>query len=228
MLDQVEGDCVNIVIFDLDGTLVDSVADIRAATNRMLVDEGAGELDLQTITSFVGDGLPKLVERALIETGIGLEQQARLTETVLQYYSRASCVLTSPYANVETVLAGLKSRGFRLGVCTNKPVSPARDVLQSLGLAQYFDAVIGGDSLAVKKPDPAPLWETAAALGGETLLYVGDSEVDAATAVNAGVPFALFSEGYRKSPVADIPHAYAFSDFTQLDGIVDAARQSVA
>ncbi len=94
--------------------------------------------------------------------------------------------------------------------------------MKHFGLSQYFDVVIGGDSLAVKKPDPEPpLLHTLVALGGDgPALFVGDSEVDAETALRAGVDFALFTEGYRKSPIEALPHRYAFSHFRELRGLI--------
>ena len=115
----------------------------------------------------------------------------------------------------------MKEAGYRLGVCTNKPHEPAVIILQDLGLEGYFDVVIGGDSTEARKPDPKPLQAAMAALGGD-VLYVGDSEIDAETAERAGVPFALFTEGYRKVGIDEMTHAYAFDDFRQLTEITGA------
>src|SRR6056297_2519181 len=118
------------------------------------------------------------------------------------------------------VLARL-SQDHRLGLCTNKPYRPCLSVLRHLGMEGFFTEILGGDSLPVKKPDPAPLLATYAAMGPGPRVFVGDSEVDAETAARAGVPFVLFTLGYRKSPVADLPHAAAFDDFDALPGIID-------
>jgi phosphoglycolate phosphatase len=107
-----------------------------------------------------------------------------------------------------------------MGLCTNKPEAPARAILAHLGLERYFAAVVGGDTLGVTKPDPRPLAHLLAALPPGPRLYVGDSEVDAETARAAGVQFALFTEGYRKVPVADLPHDVSFSNFKDLPAIV--------
>ncbi len=208
------------VIFDLDGTLVDSAPDIRAAINQMLANEGQTGLDLPTITSFIGNGLPKLVERVMIHQNMDMTQFQRITADALKIYETASTELTRPYPGMLTTLQTLKSDGYRLGVCTNKPFGPAMHLLTDMGLDGYFDTVIGGDSTDKRKPDPAPLRQALRALNASQVLYVGDSEIDAETAVNADVPFALFTEGYRKQPVAEIPHDFAFSDFDQLPGIV--------
>ncbi len=206
------------IIFDLDGTLIDSAPDIHAAVNKMLAAEGREGLDLATVTSFIGNGLPKLVERVMQRVGMDMAEFDRIVADVLAIYNASAADLTRPYPHMAEVLAGLKEAGYRLGVCTNKPHEPAVIILKDLGLAGYFDVVIGGDSTEAKKPDPKPLQAAMAALGGD-VLYVGDSEIDAETAERAGVPFALFTEGYRKVGVDEMTHAHAFDDFRRLPEI---------
>ncbi len=220
-----EGCRVNIV-FDLDGTLIDSAPDLQTAVNRMLEGEGKPPLDLPTITSFIGNGLPKLVERSLDARGISQSRYPQLCDTVRDFYSAAPADLTRPYPGVTDALRALKAAGHRLGVCTNKPEEPALLVLHLLGLGGFFDVVVGGDTLDRKKPDPEPLEHVFAALGDGARLYVGDSEVDAETARRAGVRFALFTEGYRKQPVAALPHDWRFAEFDALPGIVAALSQT--
>ena len=209
-----------ILIFDLDGTLIDSAPDIRAAVNRMLAGEGLGPLDLPTVTSFVGNGMPKLVERVMAAKGIDPAPHKALTQVTLDHYNAAPSALTRPYPGVPQALAALEAAGHRLALCTNKPEAPARAILADLGLARHFPVVIGGDTLTVRKPDPAPALECVKAMGGGDAAFIGDSEVDAATAEAAGLPFYLFTEGYRKSPVSALPHQAAFSDFAALPGLI--------
>lgn len=208
------------VIFDLDGTLVDSLPDIHAAVNRMLANEGQTSLDMATVQSFVGNGLSKLVERVMARQSMDGSQFDRIAADVLAIYETATAELSRPYPGMEAALKGLQSLGYRMAVCSNKPQGPAVHLLTQMGLDGYFDVVMGGDSTAERKPHPLPLQETQKALGLDRVLYVGDSEIDAETAVAAKIPFALFTEGYRKRPVQDIPHQYTFSDFSQLAGIV--------
>lgn len=208
------------VIFDLDGTLVDSLPDIHAAVNRMLANEGQTSLNMATVQSFVGDGLPKLVERVMTRQSIDMSQFDRIAADVLAIYETATADLSRPYPGMVAALKDLQSQGYRMGVCSNKPRGPAVHLLMQMGLDGYFDVVIGGDSTAARKPHPLPLQETLKALGSDKVLYIGDSEIDAQTAVAAKIPFVLFTEGYRKRPVADIPHRYSFSDFGQLMDIV--------
>ncbi|MFN7225458.1 MAG: phosphoglycolate phosphatase [Paracoccaceae bacterium] len=208
------------IVFDLDGTLIDSAPDIHAAVARMLADEGQAALDLATITSFIGNGLPKLVERVIARVGMETSDHQRLTKVTLDHYNAASSDLTRPYPGVVAALSALQQAGHAMAVCTNKPVAPARAILLDLGLEPFFTSVVGGDSLPVTKPDPAPLHACIAALGGGWTVYVGDSEVDAATAAAAAVPFVLFTEGYRKSPVAEMTHQASFSDFQTLFAVL--------
>ncbi len=209
------------IVFDLDGTLIDSAPDIHAAVAKMLADEGRDALDLVTITSFIGNGLPKLVERVITRAGMDLADHPRLTKVTLDHYNAASADLTRPYPGVVAALSALQDAGHQMAVCTNKPVAPARDILRDLGLEVFFTTVVGGDSLPVTKPDPAPLHACVEALGGGATIYVGDSEVDAATAAAAKVPFALFTEGYRKTPVEELPHDATFSDFHALPALLN-------
>ena len=209
------------IVFDLDGTLVDSLADIAAAVNRMLDGLGRAALPEATIKTFVGNGLPKLVERVMTHCDIAQDQHTALTRITFGHYNSASIEQTRPYPGVVQALERLQLEGSPLGVCTNKPESPARHILDALDMTRFFDVVIGGDTLSTRKPDPAPLHTAFQALGQNTLhLFVGDSEVDAATAKRAQVPFLMFSEGYRKSPLAQIPHTASFDSFAALPDLV--------
>ncbi|SDC42863.1 phosphoglycolate phosphatase [Ruegeria marina] len=211
------------IVFDLDGTLIDSAPDIAAAVNRMLAAEGHGPLDLATVTSFVGRGLPNLVAQVIGHLGLDMGRHPELAAATLAEYNRSNSSLTMPYPGAVGALERLREGGAALGICTNKPEGPARQVLADLGLSRFFDVVIGGDSLPTRKPDPAMLHASFAALPDLPRLYVGDSEVDAETALNAGVPFLLFTEGYRKRAVEELPHRAAFNAFADLPELVAQA-----
>lgn len=207
------------VIFDLDGTLIDSVPDIHAEANRVLAEQGFAPLSLARVRSFIGNGVPYLVERLLEAVGEPADspRHAAMVASFVAGYVTA-VTQTQIYPGVIAALDALQAMGCKLGICTNKPVIPAHAVLKHLQLDGYFPTVIGGDSLATRKPDPAPLY--AAAMGAADVIYVGDSEIDAATAQNAGLPFLLYTEGYRKAPAKDLPHDALFSDFAALPGLV--------
>lgn len=208
------------VIFDLDGTLVHSAPDIHAAVNRMLSAEGLAALDLPTVISFVGHGLPTLVSRVMAHCGVSSDQHVRLTAATLAEYDSGAAKLTRLYSGVTEALDALARSGHRLGICTNKPEPSARALLDNMGLVPFFDAVVGGGRLAALKPDPAMLHLAIQEMGGGPSCFVGDSEVDADTAVAADVPFFLFTEGYRKSPIEALPHKAAFSDYRHLLALI--------
>ncbi len=213
---------VAVVVFDLDGTLVDSIADIANAANRMLTDQGLTPLPQDTIRSFVGNGLPKLVERVIDHCGIDRDRHPELTQLTLRHYNAVACDQTAVYPGVPEALEQLRAMGCTLGVCTNKPEEPARHVLDALNLSQYFDVVFGGDSLNTRKPDPAHLHASFEALPDTgPRIFVGDSEVDAETAHRAQVPFLLFTEGYRKSPIAEMHHTLSYADSAELPDLVN-------
>jgi phosphoglycolate phosphatase len=205
------------VIFDLDGTLVDSAPDIHAAVNRLLADVGEAALSAQTVKGFIGNGVPTLVARVLAACGHAPDpaRHAEWQAGFLRHYEADSATLTQLYPGVTEALSALLDEGHQLALCTNKPELPARHILRAFGLAGFFPVVIGGDSLPQRKPDPAPLLAAADGLAGP-VLFVGDSEVDAETALAAQVPFLLFTEGYRKAPVHGLPHAALFDRFSDL------------
>ena len=208
------------VIFDLDGTLIDSAPDIHAAANKMLAEVDEGALSYETIRSFIGNGVPVLVERIIAAQGINAGRHPELLEIFMRHYNADPATLTKLYPNVRAVVESLAAEGARLGVCTNKPEGPTREILRAFDLDRLFDVVVGGDTLPVKKPDPAPLRRAVEALGRELTVYVGDSEVDAETASRAALPFALFTEGYRKRPVEELAFDATFADFAELPGIL--------
>ncbi|MCA8867023.1 MAG: phosphoglycolate phosphatase [Rhodobacteraceae bacterium] len=212
-------------IFDLDGTLLDSAPDIINAANLTLDQNRLPLLAPEVIRGFVGNGIPKLVERLMRASGLAFEpdRHAGLVAEFVGHYTASPSRETTLYPNVRLVLEELAASGVQMGICTNKDHALTLRILADFDLLGLFAAVHGGDSLPVKKPDPAPLLASIAALSASRTIYIGDSEVDAATASAAAVPFVLFAHGYRKSPVAEIAHDYLFDDFHQLPAIVSRA-----
>ena len=208
------------IVFDLDGTLIDSAPDIHGIANALLEGEGLPPITLGEARNFIGNGASAFVARVRAARSIPESEHARLLKDFVGRYDYA-VDLTVCYPGVIEALDALLERGHRLGVCTNKPVSPCRSVLSHLGLDIRFNTVWGGDSLPAHKPDPTPLIAAFEALGTGAQLFVGDSDVDAEAAERAEVPFLLFTEGYRRKPVDEMPHDVAFSAFSELPEIVD-------
>ena len=210
------------VVFDLDGTLIDSVGDIHAALNQMLARAGHGPLGKDMVTSFVGKGSSHLVKRVIDHVGLPTDAASHtnyLTE-FLDIYTSAPAKFTTVFDQVHEVLTDFKLSGVSQGLCTNKPEGATSVVLKEFGLTNFFGSVVGGDRLPSRKPDPAMLHLVMKELSVEHCLFVGDSEIDVATAKAAGVPIALFTQGYRQTPVAKLAPDHEFDDFKNLPKIV--------
>jgi phosphoglycolate phosphatase len=200
--------------FDLDGTLIDSLPQIHEALHRGLFDCNLPEVPAETVRGFVGNGLDMLLSRVLDHLGEDSARHPALTERVMHHYVTVPCDPGMLYPRVPEALTALRAAGHGLAVCTNKPFHAALSALEQTGLLPMFDLVIGGDSLPTRKPHPDMLRACAPDL------FIGDSEVDAATAEAAATPFLLFTEGYRKSPVDSLTHRAAFDDFARLPTLV--------
>lgn len=203
------------ILFDLDGTLIDSAPDIHAMANTLLTREGKGAITLDEARGFVGNGARIFISRMCAARGIDANEEPRLHKDFLTLYETA-VDLTLPYPGVIDALKALKAAGHRLGLATNKPVGPARAVLEHLNMTEFFEVILGGDSCATHKPDPLMLHEGFAQIGDGPALFVGDSEIDAEAAQNARVPFLLFTEGYRKTPAEHLGARVIFSEFASL------------
>ncbi|SDI48762.1 HAD-IA family hydrolase [Aliiruegeria lutimaris] len=213
------------IVFDLDGTLIDSAPDIQAVSAKILGKLGKPALTIEETRNFVGEGARILVSRMMAARGIEEtpERHAQIFgEFVAEYEFAVEKAVF--YPGVVDALAVLKGGGHKLALCTNKPELPARAVMKHMGLEPIFDAFIAGGMTKNPKPDPEMALKCVADLGGGPALYVGDSGTDAQTAANAGLPFALYTEGYRKSPVDEIPYDWAFDHFDLLAGIVAEAQ----
>lgn len=192
---------IRAIVFDLDGTLCDSVPDLAAAANAMRESLDLKPLPQDVIESYVGDGIAVLVHRALTGRADGCAEEKfweRGFELFVRYYAGHIADHTRPYPETEAGLGLLKSMGLPLAVVTNKSELLAIKLLKELGLSDYFSLILGGDSLPEKKPSPMPLLHTAEVLGvaAENMLMVGDSRNDILAAKAAGCFCAGVSFGY--------------------------------
>ncbi len=220
------------VVFDLDGTLVDSAADIQLVLNEVLADIGREPLPLPAVTAMIGDGPGKLLERALVAGGTDEAgapgQAAALVERFIARYDAMPVIHTRPYAGVPQTLSRLRADGARLGICSNKPEGATRAVLRQLGLAPLFGAIVGSGTLAgVQKPDARMLWATLAALGvdGASAVMVGDAAPDVGVARNAGVPVVIRAGGYSRQPAAALGADAVFETYGELPEVLAALRR---
>ncbi len=185
------------VVFDLDGTLIDSEPDIRGALNRLLAERGLAPLPATIVTKMIGDGVRVLVERGLAHYG----QPATAADVAayLADYEAHAVDETAVYPGIPQALAALRQAGHALAVCTNKPAAAAREVLELLGLETFFSVVTGGDSTPYRKPDPRHLAATLAALGTDDAIMIGDHANDMAAAHGLGVPSIFAEWGYGEA-----------------------------
>lgn len=194
------------IIFDLDGTLVDSARDLLDAMNTLLAEEGLRQIGLDEVKSMIGDGVPKLVERALIATGGDLTRHRELVLRFLDIYKDNAARHTEAYPGVRETLEILRRRGLLLGVVTNKPYAATVSILEALGLNGFFGAVIGGDTLPERKPHPAPILKALERLGvaPEAALMVGDNYHDVQAARAAGTKAFAVTYGYSHKPHGEL------------------------
>jgi len=202
-----------LAIFDLDGTLVDSAPDIRAALNRLMERKGHPPFALPEVTAMIGDGARALLAKAFATRGATPDEAA--TTAFLQDLEANSAVLTRPYPGIPEALDVLAATGWGLAICTNKPIAATRTLLDALGLASRFAVVLGGDSLSVRKPDPGHVRGVLQAAGADAAeaVMIGDHQNDLRAAAGAGVRSIFAAWGYgtgegatlRASAPADLP-----------------------
>lgn len=216
---------MQLFIFDLDGTLIDSSDDLVISTNAMLRHLGRPDIDERTVNSYVGDGAPKLVRRALGGSPSDAEFDAAYS-FFIRYYRAHSLEHTNLYSGIREALDELHSPDTRLAVLTNKPVKISYDILDGLNVARYFFRVYGGDSFPSKKPDPVGI-ETLmreANAERESTVMIGDSSVDIATAKNAGVRSVGVSWGFKPESLNDPPADVIVHERPQLVESLRATR----
>jgi phosphoglycolate phosphatase len=195
---------MDLLIFDLDGTLIDSRLDLANAVNATRVHTGKEPLSNERVYSYVGNGAPVLIRRAMGEQATEAELQEAL-EFFLEYYSDHDLDFTTLYPGVKESLDRLLAAGKRMAVLTNKPVRMTRNIVQGLGVAGHFFQVYGGNSFEFKKPHPigveALLRESG--IEGSRTLMIGDSSVDVETARNARIQCCGVTYGFQPETLAD-------------------------
>jgi phosphoglycolate phosphatase len=196
------------IVFDLDGTLVDTAPDLISALNFILAREGLPAVPLASARNMIGAGARKLIERGLELEGraASVEDITRLTVDFIDHYAAHIADASRPFDGLEHALDDLAGRGYRLAVCTNKLEWLSKRLLDALQLSPRFAAICGADTFGVSKPDPAILRQTVAQAGGNlaTTIMVGDAGTDIGVARRAGVPVIGVTFGYTDVPIADL------------------------
>ena len=216
----------DIVLFDLDGTLVDSNLDLAPAVNHALAAEGREPVSPEAVRGFIGGGAVRMLARALEATGDPVSEArfAELTEIALNHYWAHLADNTVPFAGCIAMLEALKARGVTLAVCTNKSEAPARELLEALDMKRFFTAIYGADTLGRDraKPHPDMLLAAARDCGGGRFAMIGDSTFDTKAAKAADAPVVVVSFGYNDVPAGEMEADAVIGHFDELVAALEA------
>ncbi|HXF55752.1 MAG TPA: phosphoglycolate phosphatase [Hyphomicrobiaceae bacterium] len=209
------------LVFDLDGTLIDTAPDLGHAANHVLTGEGLPPVPIETMRTWIGHGARTMIKRGLryhrVERS-SAEVDALLVR-FLDYYTANIAVESRPYPGLPEVLERARAGGAKLAVCTNKREQPSRLLLSALGLAGHFSAIAGADTFSVRKPDPGHLTGVIAQAGGDPKksVFVGDSEIDVRTARSAGIPVIGIGFGYSDVPIREFRPDAVIDHYDEFD-----------
>jgi phosphoglycolate phosphatase len=213
----------DIVGFDLDGTLLDTSGDLAAAVNYAIGRLGRAPFPVEEIKPFVGRGAKVMLERALTASG---ECTPELLEeslpVLLDYYQQNLAIHTIPYPGLLAAMDRLEAAGVRMAICTNKAERFAVPLMHQIGLAERFASIIGGDTIGIAKPDPAPIHAMIERAGGGRTIFVGDTINDIAGARNAGVPSIAVSFGFIEGTVEALEADAIIHHFDELVPTLEA------
>lgn len=216
------------LVFDLDGTLIDTAPDLVGATNHVLTAEGLAPVADEQVRPYVSFGARRMIERGLQLHGVvrTSEQTDALLAAFLAFYADNIAVHSRPYPLLESTLSDLAASGVRLAVCTNKREDLSRKLLDTLGMSARFAAICGSDTFAVRKPHPDHLIGTITAAGGDIshAIMVGDSDVDVRTAKAAGIPMIGVSFGYTEIPMRDLGPDALIDHYSEFRPVLDRLR----
>src|SRR5258705_1275430 len=214
------------LVFDLDGTLVDTAPDLISALNFVLDREGLAPVPLQKARNMIGAGARKLIERGLEleDRPMGVDDLNRLTRDFVDYYAEHIADASRPFEGLEAALDELEAQGFRFAVCTNKLEWLSKLLLDKLSLSKRFAAICGADTFGVSKPDPVILQQTLARAGGPLAgaIMVGDAGTDVGVARRAGIPVIGVAFGYTDVPIAELKPDRLIGHFRDLPAAVES------
>lgn len=205
----------DIIGFDLDGTLIDTSGDLAAAVNHAIGTIGRPPFPVEAIKPFVGKGARVMLERALTASG-GAGDLEALLPVLLDYYAQNLAIHSRPYPGLIAAMDALADAGVKLAICTNKSERFTIPLMHQIGLSDRFASIVGGDTVGVAKPDPAPIHAMIARAGGGRALFVGDTVNDIAGARNAGIPSVAVSFGFLDGPVEELEADAVIHHFDEL------------
>jgi phosphoglycolate phosphatase len=212
----------DVIVFDLDGTLADTAPDLAAALNHTLTALGRPIVDPESVRHLVGQGAKALLRKGLAASGAADESLIEQGFPIyIDFYSANICVGTTCYPALEEAMDALGARGAKLAICTNKPEGLTHLLIEALGWTGRFAAIIGADTVGVRKPLPLPLLEAIARAGGGQAAFIGDSITDADTARAAGVPFVAVSFGFSDRPVNQLGADAVIDSYADLVGTLE-------
>lgn len=208
------------VVWDLDGTIIDSAPDLAAALNSLLEEHGKAPVYETKVRQMIGNGVAKLIERGFADSGaiVGAIELQSLKPRFMSIYTPRATRLSRLFPGAQSAIQAFHESGVSQAVCTNKPESVSHTILSDMNLAQYFECVVGGDTFEHRKPHPLPLQSCLSALGTnvESTLMIGDSAVDADTARAVGMTIGLVTHGYARQPVETLGADFLISNLATL------------
>ena len=211
------------ILFDLDGTIVNTAPDLMAAHNHVMRKYGHTEKKMEDIKSLAGRGAWVMMQRSFKEEIKDEKVKKEMTKEFIDYYSKNIDRNSMPIKGSVDFFKWAKNKNISLAVCTNKQEKLAVDLLKKLDIYKYFEYVAGSDTFAFSKPDPRHLTDVVEIIGGnlKKTIMVGDSEVDSMSAYNAKLPFVLIKDGYTEKTENEIKHEVLISDFTGFEKIIE-------
>ena len=211
------------ILFDLDGTIIETAGDLMAAHNHVMKKFGHKEKKLNDIKKLAGKGAWVMMQRSFKEEIKDKELKKKMTEEFLDYYSKNINKESKPKEGLINFLDWAKSINISLSICTNKQEALSKDLIKKLNLSKYFDFIAGSDTFDFNKPDPRHLTNVIEIVGGEKTksIMIGDSEVDSEASYNAQLPFVLVEDGYTEKNINEIRHDFKIKNFHFLKEIVE-------
>ncbi len=211
------------ILFDLDGTLVDTAPDLMGAHNHVMKKFGYPQKSLDDIKHIAGRGAWIMMQRTFRDEIKDENLKKEMVKEFITYYAKNIDRGSKPIKGVVKFLDWAKSKQILMAVCTNKQERLAVDLLKKINLSQYFEYIAGCDTFDFNKPDPRHLTNVIDIIGGDInkSIMIGDSEVDSQSAYNAKIPFILVEEGYTEKNINEIPHKTLIKDFSNFEKIVE-------